>query len=296
MILVTGGTGFIGKALIKQLVALGKPVRTLLRPSKESPHLPLGVGVDVAVSSLNDERGLRSALKDVDTIFHFASSERQGTKADLQGVEIEGTQTLTRVAAEVGVDRIFYLSHIGVDRFSAYPVFKAKAIAENYIINSGLDYTIFRSSAVFGPGDVLTHTIKQLLKLSKPFLFIPEEGKTRIQPLWIDDLVACLILALDRDDTRCQVYTIGGGEYLTIREIIQIMMEVNHIRRGLVSLSPAYLRILYLFLDQMFPRWSLSTYWLDYLAADRTCDLDTLPRVFGLMPERFSQMTHFFKI
>ncbi|MDO8971508.1 MAG: NAD(P)H-binding protein, partial [Saprospiraceae bacterium] len=78
MILVTGGTGFIGQALVQRLVAAGRPVRILLRPSQKSPHLPQGVPVEAAVSSLKDERGLRSALIGVDTIIHLAGGERKG--------------------------------------------------------------------------------------------------------------------------------------------------------------------------------------------------------------------------
>ena len=113
MILVTGGTGFIGRALIEHLVSLGKPVRTLLRPSQLSPKLPLGLPVEVAVCSLQDERGLQAALKGVDIIYHLAGTERLGTRADLAGVDIEGTQAIAKAAAQTNVDRIFFLKSPG---------------------------------------------------------------------------------------------------------------------------------------------------------------------------------------
>ncbi|MDX9865921.1 MAG: NAD(P)H-binding protein [Anaerolineaceae bacterium] len=156
MIFVTGGTGFIGEALVRQLVATGRPVRVLLKPSPRSPKIPKGVALDVAVSSLLDERSLRSAMKGVDTIFHLASAERQGIRGDLSQVDVEGTRILSKVAAEANVSRIFYLSHLGADRASAYPVLKAKALAENHLIQSGIDYTIFRSAVVYGLHDQFT--------------------------------------------------------------------------------------------------------------------------------------------
>ena len=113
MIFVTGGTGFIGEALVRQLVAAGKPVRVLLKPSPQSPKIPKGVSLDVAVSSLLDERSLRSAMKGVDVIFHLAGSERQGIRGDLSQVDVEATRILSQVAVEAGVSRIFYLSHLG---------------------------------------------------------------------------------------------------------------------------------------------------------------------------------------
>ena len=92
MILVTGGTGFIGRALIRHLVELGYPVRTLIRPSQTSPNLPLGIAVDVAVSSLTDERGLRAAMVGIDTVFHLASGEWRGPRESLMQIDIQGNK------------------------------------------------------------------------------------------------------------------------------------------------------------------------------------------------------------
>ena len=129
MILVTGGTGFIGKALVRNLVESGHSVRILIRPSPRSPDLPFGVGVEVAVSSLSDERGLRAAMVGVDTIYHLAGVERRGAYANLMNVDIAGTQKIVTAASDARVKRILFTSHLGADRASAYPVLKAKAIA-----------------------------------------------------------------------------------------------------------------------------------------------------------------------
>src|SRR5512146_390907 len=153
MILVTGGTGFIGQVLIRHLVTQGRPVRSLIQPSRFSPHLPKGVPVEVAVCGLRDERGLRAAMKGVDTIYHLAGAERRGGRGDLLTVDIQGTQAISRAAADAGVKRLVYISHLGADRASAYPVLKAKAIAESHIRQSGVPFTIFRSAIAFGPGD-----------------------------------------------------------------------------------------------------------------------------------------------
>jgi nucleoside-diphosphate-sugar epimerase len=128
MILVTGATGFIGRALIRQLAEAGHPLRALLRPSPRSPRLPVGVPVQAAVVSLTDAR-----MSDVDVIFHLASAESQGRNANLFAADIQGTLALTQAAAEAGVRRIIYVSHVGASRASGYPAFKAKGIAEEHI-------------------------------------------------------------------------------------------------------------------------------------------------------------------
>jgi NADH dehydrogenase len=289
MILVTGGTGFIGRALIRHLVDNGYQARTLIRPSQQSPKLPKGVPVEVAVASFSDPRGLRAAMVGVDAIYHLAGVERRGAHADLLETDIQGTRALVQTAVEAGVDRFFTISHLGADRASAYPVLKAKAIAEEHIRRSGIDYTIFRTAIVFGPGDGFTTGLAQLLH-GLPFVFLlPRGGETLIQPLWIEDLVTCLTWALDDDDTRQQVYEIGGPEFLSLHQIVESVMGHIGVRRSLVSAHPVFLRALTVILESVFPKSPVSVYWLDYLATNRTCSLDTVPRVFNLMPARFNQ-------
>src|SRR4030042_6721852 len=129
MILVTGGTGFIGRALVRHLTESGFPVLLLIRPTRKSPNLPKGVPVEVAVSNLMDERGIRAAMIDVDVVYHLAGVEWHGAHASLMDVDIQGTQVVSQIAAGVGVKRFFFLSHLGAGRALDFPGFKAKGIA-----------------------------------------------------------------------------------------------------------------------------------------------------------------------
>ncbi|MBW8010112.1 MAG: NAD(P)H-binding protein [Chloroflexi bacterium] len=289
MILVTGGTGFIGQALIRHLVEDGRQVRTLIRPSAKSPDLPRGVPVEVAISGISDERNLRAAMVNVDTIYHLVGGERQGVSADLFQIEIEGTKTLVEAAQDAGVKRIYYLSHFGADRASAYSVLKVKGIAEQLLRQSGIDYTIFRSGLVFGKGDSFTTAIASLLHFF-PFIFpIPGDGKALVQPIWVEDLATCLVWSLENEDSRNRVYELGGPEYLSISEVILEVANRAGVKRSLVNMHPSYMRIGGIILEYLFPELPLSVYWLDYLAVNRTCAIDSVPRIFGLLPSRFSK-------
>ncbi len=289
MILVTGGTGFIGKVLIRQLTGMGKQVRTLIRPSKKTPDLPRGVPIEITVSSLNDERGLRAAMKGVDAVYHLAGVEWHGNKANLMGVDIQGTEAVARAAAEAGVKRIFYLSHLSSDRASAFPVFKAKAIAESHIRKSGVDFTIFKSAIVYGYNDHFTTGLSTLVNAFPAVFFIPGDGSMLLQPIWVEDLVTCMCWALDDATTRNQTYAIGGPEYLPFRQTVEEVMKMIGVQRFLAPVSPVILRSLTVLFEQFFPSFPTSVFWIDYLAANRTCALDTVPRTFGLMPARFAQ-------
>ena len=288
MILVTGATGFIGRTLIRQLSAIEYPLRALIRPSPRTPRLPKGVPVEVAVVSLADTRGLRAAMRDVETIFHFASAENQGARGDLLTADIQGTQNLVDAATDAGVDRIVYLSHLGAARASGYPAFKAKGIAEESIRNGKVPYTIVRTSLVYGPEDHFTNNLARLIRSSFGVFPIPSGGRTVVQPVWVEDLVTCLLWAIQNEDTLNQVYEIGGNEFFTLQQIIEIIMDVTNKRRYLVPLSPITLRAMTVFLEGVLPSFPISSFFLDYFAVNRTTAVDSMPRYFGLMPARFS--------
>jgi uncharacterized protein YbjT (DUF2867 family) len=288
MILITGATGFIGRTVVRQLSSIGYPLRTLIRPSPRTPRLPKGVAVEVAVVSLADVRGLRAALRDVDTIIHLASAENQGSRGNLLIADIQGTENLVEAASDAGVDRIVYLSHIGAARASGYPAFKAKGIAEEHIRNGKVPYTILRTSLVYGSEDHFTNNIAGLIRSSFGVFPIPSGGRSVVQPLWVEDLVTCMLWALENDDTLNKVYELGGTEFYTLQQIIETIMDVTHRRRFLVPLSPITLRAITVFLEGVTPNFPISSFWLDYFAVNRTCAIDSMPRYFGLMPARFS--------
>ncbi|MBK9924830.1 MAG: NAD-dependent epimerase/dehydratase family protein [Anaerolineales bacterium] len=288
MILVTGATGFIGRVLVRHLTETGQQVRVLLRPSPQSPRLPKGVPVEVAVVSLNDERGLRAAFRGVNQVYHLASAASQGRRGNLLTADIEGTRTLAQVAASSDVERFVFLSHLGADRASAFPVQKSKGIAEEHIRKSGVPHTIIRSSVVFGPDDGFTSSLAYILRYTPGIVPLPGGGKTLLQPLWVEDLVTCLIWTLQNPEMVNQTYEIGGGEYFTLRQVVETIMSVTHTRRLIVPLPPPYMRVLVVLLDSFAHHLNASTYWLDYVAVNRTCPVENLPRTFGLMPARFA--------
>jgi NADH dehydrogenase len=246
------------------------------------------VPVNVAVTSLSDERGLRAAMVGVDTIFHLASGEWRGPSASLMDIDIQGTRALIQAAEDAGVERIFYVSHLGADRASAYPVLKAKGIAEEFIRRSSLTYTIFRTGVVFGPNDGFTTGLARVMAATPLVFLVPGDGSVQLQPIWVEDLVTCLTWCMDDPETYNRIFDIGGPEYLSFRQIAEMVRLETGLKRILINFPFPYLRGLTILLEYLLPNLPVSIYWLDYMAVNRTTALDTLPRVFNLMPSRMA--------
>lgn len=288
MILITGGTGFIGNVLIRHLSTQEYPIKLLIRPSKTTPNLPQGLPLEVAVSSLKDEKGLRAAMKGVDVVYHLASAEALGRKAELSEVDIQGTQAVINAAKGANISRLVFLSHLGADRFSAYPLLKAKGIAENTIKDSGVPYTIIRSGVAYGERDHFTNGLAFLLKVSPLFVMIPDEGSSLLQPIWVEDLVTAMTWCLDLPQTKNETIEIGGPEYYSFKEICELIADRVGIKRYYLSVPQVFLNILTELLEILMPNFPTSVFWLDTLATNRTTNLDVLPRIFNLLPARMS--------
>ena len=288
VILVTGATGFVGRRLVRRLAAAGRTVRCLLRPSRRSPRLPKGVPVQVAVASLEDERGLRSALVGVETLIHVAGAEWQEQHLIAEAAR---TRVLLGAAREARVGRAIYLSHLGADRASAYPVLKAKGIAEEFVRQSGVPYTIVRSALLFGEEDLFVNGLVRWLKLAPGFFPLPGGGDAVLQPFWVEDLTHCLERCVGETGVVNQTISLGGPEYLTFNQMVQVILETLRLKRVLVPVRPVWLRTAGALFSTVWPRSALSLRWLDYLAVNRTCETISVPRYFGLRPARFSPQT-----
>ena len=289
MILVTGGTGFIGRILVSHLVTLGYPVRLLLNPSRDYPKLPRGVSVEVAISSMNDERNLRASMKDIDTVFHLVGTEWKGIHAEYEEVDIRAARMFSNVAKQMNVKLFIYMSHIGADKSSAYNLLRAKALAEGAIRESGVPYTIVRSGIVYGQNDHFTSTLRDFVMKTRGPLLIPGGDATLIQPIWVEDLITALMLCMDDDATLNQTIYTGGIETFTFREVLELVMQTIRKKKRIIPVQSSILRQIYIANEQWFPKHIPMYFWLDYMAEDRITALDILPREFGLMPTRMTQ-------
>lgn len=221
-VLVTGGTGFIGRHLCADLDDRGHDVTALAR-SPDASGLPAGVSVEQG--DVTDRSSLDFAGQDVVVNLVALSPlfEPQGDKSH-ESVHLGGTKNVVDASEDAGVSRLVQMSALGADPDGPTAYIRAKGRAEDVVTESSLDWVIFRPSVVFGDGGEFVSFTK---KLTPPGVApMPGGGKTRFQPIWVEDIASMLADAVEGDSTN-EIYEIGGPEVLTLAEVAKLTRGGN---------------------------------------------------------------------
>lgn len=281
MILVTGPTGCIGKAVVERLTSSGHSVKCLWHWGHEHlvPRRVVITGGDV-----RNTNSLVEAMEDVDTVVHLACV-RRGTQQDsLDDVNIGGTRNVVEAVKQAGVPRLITAGCLGAEARSAYPYLRSMGKAEEIVRASGVNFTVVKSAVVYGEGDWLT---TWLTGISNDFPFVmplPNRGETKLQPIWVGDLAACIERCLTTRSTFRQVVPIGGPQSLTLAEIALLTMNVTRRKRRLVRVPASLTKQAASFLARC--RGALTELELEVLTYNRTTEIGSVHRMFGFAPAK----------
>ncbi|TKX79236.1 complex I NDUFA9 subunit family protein [Halorubrum sp. SD626R] len=228
-VLVAGGTGFIGSHLCRALADGGHEVTALSRSADDTPG-----DVAAAVGDVTDYDSIVDAVDGQDAVVNLVALsplfEPKGGNVMHDRIHRGGTENLVRAAEEGGADRFVQLSALGADPDGATAYIRAKGEAEAIVRDSDLDHTIFRPSVVFGDGGEFvsfTKRLKGMFAPGVPLYPLPGGGRTRFQPIHVEDLVPMIVASLESDDHVGEAYEIGGPERLTLREVTDLVYEAE---------------------------------------------------------------------
>jgi uncharacterized protein YbjT (DUF2867 family) len=242
MILVTGGTGFVGGHVVHALRADDKPVRALVRDRRRAAKLE-SWGVELADGDVTNPASLRSALAGVDAVVHLVAI-RQGRPEQFQRVMVDGTRNLIAAAGEQGIRRFVLMSALGTNEETKdlVPYYGAKWQMERDVEASGIPYVIFRPSFIFGRDGGILPTFAKLARLT-PVTPIVGSGRQRIQPIWADDVGAYFTQAVDSEAAVNRLFELGGPDAVTWNEFWERLKRARGIRRPSVHVPVALMRI-----------------------------------------------------
>jgi NADH dehydrogenase len=236
-IFLTGATGFIGKRLAARLDREGLELRLLVRGDRPSAGAGGGRSAVLVRGALEDPASYAEALRGCNTVVHLAARTGKARPAEYFRVNAEGTSRLLDECRRAGVSRFLYVSSIaaGYADKRAYPYARSKERAEDAVRASGLRYLILRPTIVLGAGSPAWRGLAALA--GAPVIPVFGDGRSRVQPVDVDDLAGCLQELLEEDHFTGEVIEVGGRDVLAIEDLL------SRIHRALRGREPRVVRL-----------------------------------------------------
>jgi uncharacterized protein YbjT (DUF2867 family) len=281
MILVTGGTGFVGPEIVQRLRTEERPVRCLVRDPERGRALAAW-GCELTRGDVTDPESVRRAAEGCEVVVHLVAI-LQGKPEDFERVMVQGTRHVVEAAQAAGAGRFVLMSALGTSEETKdlSPYFGAKWRMEQLVKEAELDHVIFRPSLIFGPGGGALKTFSRVVRLS-PVIPVFGDGRQRLQPIWIEDLAGYYAAAIDRTDAANRTFELGGPEVVTYEELYDRIKRTLGKRRPKVHVPFGVMRVNAAFLEALPGPSPITRDQLKMLAIDNVISNDDAQQTFRL--------------
>ncbi len=247
-VLVTGATGFVGRSVVRQLIARGfTPVCLVRSPNKlYQQHRDINTTrIGFVEGNLSNRLALDQAANRCDAVIHLVGIiiERRLQGRTFHKVHVQGTRNIVEAASKAGIKRFVHMSALGVSPDSIAPYQRTKWEAQQVVLNSKLDWTIFSPSVIHGPhGEFMQLLKKFTCGLVPPIVPYFGSGNAKVQPIYVDDVAHCFVESLFRKKSIGQSYPLGGPKtysWIELYEACRKLMPHAKLWKPMVSLAPA---------------------------------------------------------
>jgi nucleoside-diphosphate-sugar epimerase len=284
VIVVAGGSGFIGAAVVRRLVAQGEDVAVMTAHPERSRGRIEGLGARLVHGDILDPPSLQPAVAGAHAVIQtltFPSFPVQRPRRRYTYEEFDhlGTERLAKGAAAAGVARFVYCSGTGAAPDAPEGWFRAKGSGEQAVRRSGLEHVILRPSWVYGPDDRALNSFVAFHRWL-PFVPVIGDGRQRLQPVFVEDVAEAHAQAAKAGGPT-GTFEIGGPDVMEMNDVLHQMMEVRGRRKPLVHFPP-FLPKLAAFFLQFMPKPLLSPEAVDLVTADAVADTGPLMAAFDL--------------
>ncbi|HEY3288714.1 MAG TPA: NAD(P)H-binding protein [Anaerolineae bacterium] len=284
MILVTGGSGFVATHTIRQLIEQQRPVSALVRSERQMDKVRR-LGATPVLGDVTDSKSLATAMAGVDKVIHLAAVNRDKGAVTMQSVNTQGTINLVDASRAAGVKQLVNVVGLGADARKPYPLAKTQGAGVDYLMQSGVPYTVLEASVIFGDGDEFINTLAGLARIP-PFMVVPGNGRSKFQPIAVQDVAACAIKALELPGTINQRLQICGSEALTLEAIIDAILMEMRLKRIKLHMPVSFLKVAVNLMNRLLPRAPITPSLLVQLGVDNVATENATESVFGLVPQR----------
>ncbi len=283
--LVSGGTGFVGSAAVRELLRRGKRVAVLGRSTSKIRE-KFGADVEAREGDVREPQTLVAAMQGIDVVINavqFPNSPIENPRKGytFEEIDLKGTRRQVDAAREAGVRRFVYVSGVGASKDAERHWFRYKWEAEKYLQDSGVEWVVVRPTWVYGPDDV---SLNRFLGFAKTLRFVPMfgDGKQPMQPVFIDDVGRVLADAALRPESAGNAFETGGPEVMSMNEVVKTALDVIGKKRPLLHQPAAIGKVMGAFASAL-PSKPLSADAIDFITAPAVADNTRLMEV--LRPE-----------
>lgn len=222
-VFITGGTGYVGRVIVEACIRAGHEVTLLARPNSQR-NFP-DDNVHVVTGDLFDEAFLTKQMSGCDAVIHLVGIIREMPRrgVTMEHVHFDGTMVVIQASAQAQIGRYVHMSALGARAEATSSYHRSKWKAEEAVRRSGLSYTVFRPSVVFGDGGPGPNFISQLTDLirSSPVTPVIGDGRTQLQPVHVQTVADAFCRALISDEAVGKTYELGGPDVVTYLNILQ---------------------------------------------------------------------------
>jgi len=288
-IFVTGATGFVGHEVVRQLTAAGHTARCLIRAGSAAKLEPLP-RLKVVFGDATDPKSLAGQLDGSDAVIHLVGIIREFPQRGItfERLHVEATHYLLTAAKEQGVKRYLQMSANGASdsaRSGSYA--ETKFRAEQAVRGSGLDWTIFRPSLIYGKNGEFVKLLSDLVR-RLPLVPVIGNGQYRMQPVAVEQVAKSFVAALQRPETIKQTYHLGGAKSYSYDQVLDLVGKALGKKSVAKLHQPTFLVRSAAALLESFPAFPVTTGQIDMLTAGNECDPAAWAAAFDLQPEDFA--------
>jgi uncharacterized protein YbjT (DUF2867 family) len=276
-VLITGGTGFVGRRIAARLLRQGDDVRILARAPADVP------GAEVIRGDVTERDSLSEGFEGCRAVVHLVGIIREVGRATFERAHVHGTAHVIEACKAAGVSRLIHMSALGVRPQAPTGYYRSKWKAEELVRASGLSFTIFRPSVIFGPGSGFLREIRGLVEKA-PVLPIIGRGTSLLQPVWVEDVATCFAKAIGMDRTAGHTYELGGPETYGFEQLLDLVAAADGIEKPKIHLPVWVIRPVSAIMSRLSSRFPLTPDQLTMLLEDNVCDITEMRRTFSVEP------------
>jgi len=276
-ICIIGGSGFVGRAIVDRAIGAGHRVTVACRHPERARDL-LVKGAELARADVVDGSGIDAAVAEHDVVIYLVGLLFEKGRQNFAAAHVDGVARVLESCQRADVRQYLHMSALGAGKVSESVYAETKAAAEKLVSESGLNWTIFRPSIIYGTGDNFFNQFKAMSAMLPVMPVI--SGQTRFQPVWVEDVARAFVASIDNHHVSAQTYELGGPDVFSFQDMLEILMRELDRQRIFIPVPAIAANVMAMF-TSLLPTPPITQDQLKLLAHDNVVEGEAFPALFG---------------